>query len=204
MKLKIQVHQGDEERVQKMSARASTAPFDEAESQLQVSGRESLVTRDAEQEKQDVIVFNNFLIIGIVLGVILVLMIILVAFLTRRSFQRRKNLSYPTLSDYQSSYVESYDYSHPSFTRKSGEIPLNGGQTMVDLKTSPPPLPPAHQLNHVESGRAKFTEPNVHHQLLPPDAQKSVRAKKTKEEFSYIDGRLLNARSNRASNVIVI
>ena len=134
------------------------------------------------------------------------LMIILVAFLTRRSFQRRKNLSYPTLSDYQSSYVESYDYSHPSFSRKSGELPLNAGQTMVDLKSSPPPppLPPTHQLLQAEQGRAKFSEPNMHHQLLTPDAQKSARAKKTKEEFSYIDGRLLNARSNRASNIIVI
>lgn len=112
-------------------------------------------------------------------------MIIVVAFLTRRSFQRRKNLSYPTLSDYQSSYVESYDYPHPVFTRQNADsLQKPPHPTMVDLK-SPQPL--IHPVSNCDA--------------LKPQLIKAKRG--AKEEFAYIDGRYIN-RSNRSNDVIVI
>lgn len=102
MRMKIQVHSNG-----MTNSAVRAAAYMSEEPLLEIA--ESEIEDRSLSEKSNFIVFNNFLIIGIVLGVILVLMIILIGFLTRRSFQRRKNMSYPTLSDYQSSYVES-DY----------------------------------------------------------------------------------------------
>jgi len=135
--------------------------------------------------------FNTFL------GIILVLMIIMVGFLTRRSFQQRKHLSYPTLSDYQSSYVESCDYPsqpsyHPTYSNQENQT--------VDLKTPPnyqPVSPPV--VNYQPVQLPTSNQPNC--DIIKPAVLKQKR--EPKEEFSYIDGRYLN-RSNRTNDVIVI
>lgn len=196
MKMSLQVHPGDEnDGVQKMGSRIEEILF---ESQIGGSSRREEIEMETENST-DVVIFNNFLIIGIVLGIILVLMIIMVGFLTRRSFQqKRKHLSYPTLSDYQSSYVESCDYPpqpnyHPTYSNQENQT--------VDLKTPPPNYQPVSQpaVNYQPVQLPAANQPNC--DIIKPTLLKQKR--ETKEEFSYIDGRYLN-RSNRTNDVIVI
>ena len=136
------------------------------------------------------------------------LLLILVAFLTRRSFQRRKNLSYPTLSDYQSSYVESYDYAHPVvFPPNSPSNPeTQSGSTENSQLTN------QSQAQLTVEPKNPRSQPLVHPGISPNPLHQSQlniikprkgQSKPGHEEFSYIDGRMLE-RSNRASKVIVM
>ena len=138
-------------------------------------------------------------------GVLLVLLLILVAFLTRRSFQRRKNLSYPTLSDYQSSYVESYDYAHPVFQPSSKSNPeTQSGSTENTQMTNSSQANPNVEITNPRSQQLVHPELQASQNPIHQSQINIVKTRKNhKEEFSYIDTRMLE-RSNRASKVIVM
>merc|ERR1712050_453101 len=64
---------------------------------------------DPAKEKQSEL--PNAIIVGVIVGTFMVILVIVAILLTRRVFENRKSsVSYPTLSDYQSSYVEKYDF----------------------------------------------------------------------------------------------
>lgn len=188
MRLKLDVHHGDvaNRGVQKMEKKVpEDIKLNEIYYQMQKD-----TFRQKEVQREDRHVFNNFLIIGVVLGVILVLMILLVAFLTRRSFQKRdKNLSCPTLSDYQSSYG-SYDY--PQSLRDSVVKPICNAMSENDLKVD---VKPVFQQQNSICHPIINGEHYKHYQIQP----KVYKI----DEFSYYEGRGMK-KSNRSSDVLII
>jgi len=100
--------------------------------------------------------------------------------LTRRVFENRKSsVSYPTLSDYQSSYVEKYDY--PAYGHNNG-----GSPQTVYTQAFTPNLPNSP----IVSILPKY-QPN------PPLGTE----KRLTEDFSYIDGSRL---SNRTHEIVMV
>jgi hypothetical protein len=187
MKLKLKVHRGDIEGVQRISedysddSRGSPAkpvydyrPYDEES----IAVPEDNFPEDPSKEKQQEL--PNAIIVGVIVGTFLVILIVVAILLTRRVFENRKSsVSYPTLSDYQSSYVEKYDY--PAYGHNNGSP-----QTVYTPSFSP----------------NMATSPVV--SLLPkyqPQGAPMGTEKRLTEDFSYIDGSRL---SNRTHEIVMV
>lgn len=124
---------------------------------------------------------NNVIIVGAIVGTFLVILVLVAILLTKRIFENRKgSQSYPTLSDYQSSYVEKYDF--PQFANHQGSP-----QTLFSNSFSPP-------LSPVPIGTVSLIPKNFN--LL-----ESQKIQKISDEFSYIEG---NRLSNRTNDIVLV
>lgn len=114
------------------------------------------------------------------LGTFLVILIVVAILLTRRVFENRKSsVSYPTLSDYQSSYVEKYDY--PPYGHNNG-----GSPQTVYTQAFTPNLPNSPIVSLLPKYNQAINHPTE---------------KRISEDFSYIDGSRL---SNRTHEIVMV
>jgi len=141
MKLKLFVHPGDSDGVQRINTlddqEEAFADFSEGGNGVVGANRkgnfyeiyeayeESIKTENIPVKKQEKKFFSmTMMVAGIVLGVFLIIFMLLIGFLTRRAIESRKRSdSFPTLSDYHSSTIEKTYNSIPqqNFT----QIPVN-------------------------------------------------------------------------------
>ena len=108
------------------------------------------------------------------------ILIVVAILLTRRVFENRKSsVSYPTLSDYQSSYVEKYDY--PPYGHNNG-----GSPQTVYTQAFTPNLPNSPIVSLLPKYNQAINHPTE---------------KRISEDFSYIDGSRL---SNRTHEIVMV
>lgn len=187
MKMKVKVHRGDIEGVQRISEDYSDEvvhkptvydyrPYDE-----EPIDEPDDLPEDPSKEKQQEL--PNAIIVGVIVGTFLVILIVVAILLTRRVFENRKSsVSYPTLSDYQSSYVEKYDY--PAYAANN----VGGSPQTVYTQAFTPNMP--NSPNSIVSLLPKY------HQNHPMGTEKRLT-----EDFSYIDGSRL---SNRTHEIVMV
>jgi len=189
MKLKIQVHEGDSRGVQKIdpedgsddsSPRFTHYDYPSYEEEVETQPDDYQPDEPAKEKQTEL---PNAIIVGVIVGTFLVILIIVAILLTRRVFENRKSsVSYPTLSDYQSSYVEKYDY--PAYQAGNTGSP----QTVYSPAFSPANLP----ASPIVSLLPKYN-PNTSH---PHPSEKRIT-----DDFSYIDGSRL---SNRTHEIVMV
>lgn len=183
MKLKVKVHRGDIEGPQRIPDDYSEEipkpyyeyhPYDDE----LMTVPDDRQPEDPAKEKQSEL--PNAIIVGVIVGTFLVILIVVAILLTRRVFENRKSsVSYPTLSDYQSSYVEKYDY--PPYGHNNG-----GSPQTVYTQAFTPNLPNSPIVSLLPKYNQAINHPTE---------------KRISEDFSYIDGSRL---SNRTHEIVMV
>lgn len=189
MRLKVKVYRGDDAGVQKIPVTTEETSLPEKwiledyskENADEITQMIKPGPDDPSVEKQSS--FSNSIIIGAVIGFFIICMIILGVFLTKRIFEKRKgSQSYPTLSDYQSSYE------YPPYNREQTQN--------VYTKSFSPPMSPMGGL--LLNNTAKT-------QNYPADIvgvnRNAQSIQHISEEFAYIEG---NRLSNRTNDIVMV
>jgi len=188
MKLKIQVRRGDADGIRRISDEGAEDEKIRFPEYFAYDGRDSTAVSRPDEISEDPEKWEtneglpNAVIVGVIVGIFLVILIIVAILLTRRVFENRKSsVSYPTLSDYQSSYVEKYEYPPVSFQTASPQS--------------------VYQTNYAPTN---IVQPNIV-SLVPkgvnyaPGVQS--QEKRINDDFSYIDASRL---SNRHGEIVMV
>jgi len=189
MKMRIAVHRGDETGIQRITE-TEIESFKNFEQESDKSSTVQFI--EPEMEKQEAL--PNAMIIGIVVGLLLVVLSVIIFLLARRVFMAGKGSdSFPTMSDYQSSYVEKYDpslspqsmlnyspgYQHPAPGAQHINNSPNGG--IVDL---------------YPAGRVGVPQNYAAVHIPQPHAEQP--------EFSYFDGNNVPRLSSRTNDIVMV
>ncbi|CAG5109547.1 Oidioi.mRNA.OKI2018_I69.chr2.g4067.t1.cds [Oikopleura dioica] len=191
MKMRISVHRGDETGIQRITESTVDSYSNDFASSATDKTSVPVQFLEPEMEKQEAL--PNAMIIGIVVGLLLVVLSVIIFLLARRVFMAGKGSdSFPTMSDYQSSYVEKYDPSlspqsmlnySPGYPNSPQGAPQQGGPTgaIVDLY-------PAGRVAAPSSYAA------VH---IPQPMSEGA-------EFSYFDGSQVPRLSSRTNDIVMV
>jgi len=188
MKMRIAVHRGDETGIQRITESTIESYSNDFE---QDSDKSSTVQfLEPEMEKQEAL--PNAMIIGIVVGLLLVVLSVIIFLLARRVFMAGKGSdSFPTMSDYQSSYVEKYD---PSLSPQSMLNYSAGYQGAPHMNNSPS----GAIVDLYPAGRVGVASPQSYAAVHIPQPV-SEHA-----EFSYFDGSQVPRLSSRTNDIVMV
>lgn len=190
MKLRVTVHHGDIDGPSKIQddpqgqMENSFYDYKAYEDVNSDSFHQNDLNEDPAKEKQSEL--PNAIIVGVIVGTFMVILVIVAILLTRRVFENRKSsVSYPTLSDYQSSYVEKYDF--PPYNPNIGGNA--GSPQTVYSQAYTPNLPQTPIVSLLPTYQSQ------------PNQQIANKEKRLNDEFSYIDGSRL---SNRTHEIVMV
>lgn len=188
MKMRIAVHRGDETGIQ----RITETEIDSFENSFETESDKSSTVQfiEPEMEKQEAL--PNAMIIGIVVGLLLVVLSVIIFLLARRVFMAGKGSdSFPTMSDYQSSYVEKYD-------------PSLSPQSMLNYSPGYQAHQGAPHINNSPSGAIVDLYPAG--RVASPQNYAAVHIQQPHEqpEFSYFDGSQVPRLSSRTNDIVMV